>query len=245
MRIITEKEFLAKKKSDTIVILGSGYSINKVTEEEWKKLMLFDSIGFNWSCKHDFEPTFFLIREQANLPIRWYRDETADILISRVNRYKKTCCIICDVSKHTRKAYKYKKDKRINKECIIVRDDHGRKHSCKLEKYFTRNPLIHGLVHGNCTMYNILHLITYLNYNRIIFVGVDLYDSRYFWLPKKKARHTIKKKNKDAKSVHAVANDIVKLVRRYKHFRPDVEMYVVNAKSLLVRKIPYVPIGEL
>ena len=47
MQILTEKEFRDLKQSETIVIYGCGYSINKITEEEKSKLMLFDSIGFN------------------------------------------------------------------------------------------------------------------------------------------------------------------------------------------------------
>ncbi len=47
MKIISELEFVNKKKSDTIIVFGSGYSINKIGEETWKKLALFDSIGFN------------------------------------------------------------------------------------------------------------------------------------------------------------------------------------------------------
>jgi len=47
MKIISKEEFIAKKKSDTLVVFGSGFSINRIVEEEWKKLMLFDSIGFN------------------------------------------------------------------------------------------------------------------------------------------------------------------------------------------------------
>jgi len=47
MKRIGEKEFKRHKKSDTLVIYGCGYSIKKLTEEDKKKLMQFDSIGFN------------------------------------------------------------------------------------------------------------------------------------------------------------------------------------------------------
>jgi len=47
MQKISREKFIEKKKSDTIVVYGCGYSINDLTEEDKKKLMLFDSIGFN------------------------------------------------------------------------------------------------------------------------------------------------------------------------------------------------------
>lgn len=47
MKILSKAEFLNKKNSDTVIVYGSGASINKLTQEEKKKLMPFDSIGFN------------------------------------------------------------------------------------------------------------------------------------------------------------------------------------------------------
>jgi ribosomal protein S8 len=35
------------KKTNEVFIYGSGYSINEISNEEWKKLRNYDSIGFN------------------------------------------------------------------------------------------------------------------------------------------------------------------------------------------------------
>ncbi len=47
MKRLSEKEFMARKNSESVIIYGSGSSINKLTQEDKEKLMLFDSIGFN------------------------------------------------------------------------------------------------------------------------------------------------------------------------------------------------------
>lgn len=47
MKKLSKDEFLNKKQSDTIIVYGSGSSINQLTEEDKKKLALFDSVGFN------------------------------------------------------------------------------------------------------------------------------------------------------------------------------------------------------
>jgi len=47
MKILSKDEFYALKASDTAVIYGCGFSINKLTQEEQKKLELYDSFGFN------------------------------------------------------------------------------------------------------------------------------------------------------------------------------------------------------
>jgi hypothetical protein len=240
---ISEEAFLSKKTSDIIYVLGSGYSINKVKKHEWDVISQHDSIAFNWFCKHWFEPTFYLIREQANISSRKHSDETTDIFISSINKYKKTCCIICDVTKHTQQAYKYHADGRIKRDCIVMRDDNRRRHGVKVNKYMERNPLQYGLVHGTCTLYNVMHVLKYLNYKKIAFVGVDLYNSRYFWLRKSDTRHTVRKKHKTWRSVHAVSSEVIDLVRKFKKF--PIELYITNKRSSLNRVIPYLSICKV
>tara|TARA_Y100000034_G_C6857629_1_gene389980 strand:+ start:434 stop:577 length:144 start_codon:yes stop_codon:yes gene_type:complete len=47
MNVLTPEEVRQRKKSDTIVIYGCGYSIQRLTEEDKMKLAQFDSVGFN------------------------------------------------------------------------------------------------------------------------------------------------------------------------------------------------------
>ena len=47
------------KKSDTLFILGSGSTINKISDKQWGKIDDHDSIGFNFWLVHDFVPDFF------------------------------------------------------------------------------------------------------------------------------------------------------------------------------------------
>jgi len=239
---LSEEEFKQKKTSDTIFVLGSGWSINKVTDEQWNIISKHNSVAFNWFCKHSFEPSFFLIREQANIPSRKGPGESIKKLIKSVNRYKNTYGIICDVSHHTKKAYRYRKDKRIQLKCILVSDDNKKRHGRKLKTYMRRNPFQSGLVHGTCTMYNIMHLVKYLEYKTVVFVGVDLTDSRYFWLGRKETRHSVAKKGKSWKNKHSVMRDVLELVKKFKKF--NIPMYVANPKSKLTKYIRYRSIDE-
>lgn len=47
------------KSSDTIFILGSGYSISEITEQQWEVIEKHDSIGFNSWVFNDFTPTYY------------------------------------------------------------------------------------------------------------------------------------------------------------------------------------------
>lgn len=47
------------KRSDTLFILGSGSSINQITDKQWNTIEQHDSIGFNFWIVHDFVPDFY------------------------------------------------------------------------------------------------------------------------------------------------------------------------------------------
>jgi hypothetical protein len=52
-------ELLKLKTSDTLFILGSGPSINQLSNDDWKTISLHNSIGFNFFMAHDFVPTYY------------------------------------------------------------------------------------------------------------------------------------------------------------------------------------------
>lgn len=243
MVVLTESELKSKKKSNTLFILGSGYSINEVTIDEWNKINAYDSMGFNWFCKHKFEPSFFLIREQANLPSRHGELENVDIFINSINRYKNTVGIISDVSNHTRKAYRYKDDKRINIPCAIVSDNKDKRCIKNVRKYLSRNPFEIGLYHGDCTMYNVLHFAKFMDYKQIVFVGVDLYNSQYFWLSADQSRYTLRNKGLTWKNKHPVKDNVLHAVAEFRTF--GISMFSTNPQSLLNKYIPTISILDI
>jgi len=240
MNIISEQQFAAHKKSDTIVILGSGWSINKISNKQWELLSKYDSIAFNWFCFHSFEPTFYLIREQANIRFRRSESETPEIFTGLLKKYHNTYCVILNVARHTKKCHDYSKDENILLPSVILEDNIDHKYRKRLKKIIAKNPFNVGLFHGVTTLTSVLHLITYLGYKRIIFAGIDLYDSRYFWLRNNKTRHTVKRKGLEFDHKHSVAAKVLKLVRNYAQF--NKELYCINKKSLLCNVIGHLDI---
>jgi len=237
MNKITEKSFKSHKSSDTLFILGSGWSVNGVDEEEWDTVRKHDSIGFNWFCRHEFEPTYYLIREQANLPSRRKGGDSLKRFIRLINRHRNMYCCIADVRHHTPKAHNFAADDRIEHKCWVVNDNNSKKHRRKLLEYMDESPSKTGLLHGNCTLFNVMHLAKFLGYKKILFIGIDLNNSRYFWLKKNQSRYTLDAKGKTHASIHPVASEVMYLVKKFKKF--DIEMYTTNKRSLLTRHIPY------
>lgn len=58
---LNEKELAAKaKKTEVLFVLGSGSSINRLSQKNWDYIRLHDSFGFNhWVC-HEFVPDFYM-----------------------------------------------------------------------------------------------------------------------------------------------------------------------------------------
>jgi len=54
-------DVLARKKSDTVFVFGSGRSILNVTDEEWIKIGRHDTIGFSGSFQQDWVNLDYLL----------------------------------------------------------------------------------------------------------------------------------------------------------------------------------------
>ncbi len=72
---ILNNDFLKYKKSDTIFILGSGPSINDITQQQWDVIARHDSIGFNWWFVHDFVPSFYMFQSANDRMLNILRDK--------------------------------------------------------------------------------------------------------------------------------------------------------------------------
>lgn len=228
-----------KKTSESIVVMGSGWSINNISEYQWKAISNVNSIGFNWFCKHQFAPTFYIIREQANIASRKNHDESPEALISLLSKknYKDTLMIVLDVSKHSPHAFKYRKlIKTITNQYITIKDFKV-KGSFNI-KYMFKDMFNVGLYHGKCSLVNVIHFILQMKYENVYFAGVDLYDSRYFWLREKETRHTVKNKCKKYNSKHAVAGYTLKFLNKIQK-NTKLKMYSLSEKSLLCKIMEY------
>jgi len=239
---ISRSEFLNTKQSDTLVVYGCGYSINNLTEEELKKLLLYDSISFNWFCFSGIPTTFYLVREQANLGKRVCGNENVANFFEMMSTdtYKETCLIINDISHHSPEAFNYTKKKSLKRfvnPYVVSKDIKLPRNTEGCDRFKTMDILKKGTIHGRCTLNNVLHIGVFLGYKRIIFIGIDLYDSRYFWLGKKETRYSVRDKRRNFKSKHAIFRATINLVRSLKKTN-NIEMFVYNPRSLLSKVIP-------
>jgi len=69
-----DNDILQYKSSDTVFILGSGPSINDITERQWNKIAECDSIGFNYWFAHDFVPDIYVFQSPNDKMLRLLSD---------------------------------------------------------------------------------------------------------------------------------------------------------------------------
>ena len=204
--------------TNTVVIYGSGYSLNRISKKEWDKLERFDSVGFNWFILQRWiEPTFMIV---------------GDIRHDKKNR--KLGRTIEDSYKNYRK---YTHDERYKKTVFYIN-----KWQLGMFKEFDRKYKLWEWPKGwdRSGVLLCLKLCSDLGYKNIIFAGIDLYDFRYFYLPKNRKRRVgIIGKNIYKKiptsDLHPLANRIVKWFNKNKDKTKHLNIYSYNPQSLLLK----------
>ncbi len=57
--MLSQVDLLKIKRSDTLFVLGSGPSINRISAERWQEIAAHDTLGFNFWLYHSFVPKFY------------------------------------------------------------------------------------------------------------------------------------------------------------------------------------------
>lgn len=233
-QILDNKKLSQFKKSDTVVIFGSGSSLNKIKDDDWNKIKEFDSIGFNSTIflkKIHF--TFHINREMVTQNIGEISNQINKI--NENNFLDNTIFLMPKgfTASYTNRIFRYKY---WNKK--------------KLFFLFNTNILLKepfgnlqtGLIHKIGTLSDAMSFAYYMGYKRIILAGVDLIDRRYFFIPDNQTTNllgiptNIDINGKKVEDTHQTAlNGIVELVERWKFFfnKRGVKLYLLNEKSLL------------
>ncbi|MFT4304531.1 MAG: hypothetical protein ACMXX8_00420 [Candidatus Woesearchaeota archaeon] len=226
------------KKSDTIFIFGSGYSINDISKNEFKKICEHNTLSFNWFHNKEIIPIdYYIVREivdDFNLNSKYS--------ISRINKYfsnlKKNNLINSFLFVN------------INTDTFpyIIKNKFLKKRKFKLYENQFRPPYLtpkiknnNKIFHGGATLNDAIHLAYQLNFKNIILVGVDLYDRRYFWLNENEIRKdTDLIRGAKYSDIHNTTNIIIKTIKEIKKQlkKEKVNLYVYNEKSLLNKILP-------
>ena len=176
------------KRANTIFILGSGGSINDITNDMWSHMRKNNSVGFNNWYAHDFIPDFFCfeVKRDARFCKRFF---------SNFNKVQYRYCNIPIIWKdpwafNPNILAEYR-DLFFGKKVIFPRfieleggsstelSDNLQSSLYIREKYFVPEDYI--ILQRRASLSALVDLACQLGFKNIVLCGVDLVDSKYFW----------------------------------------------------------------
>jgi hypothetical protein len=255
---LDETDLANNKGSDTLFVLGSGPSINRISPERWRAIAAHDSVGFNYWLYHSFVPTFYFM-ECNNTP-----GEEAKLYL--------------DLS--TRRAADYADVPKIFMDLLDTRDgilsgmSEGWRHNLfaartipavarndkefadvisylKKRGVFSPQSRIRYLFKHCATLSTIVVLGAKLQYKNIVLCGVDLTSEEKFYQERQDLPDATDLKFFPGEQKHVTMTryawgntpiDVVLEELRRQVLRPaGIELYVEHDKSALYPQIPLAP----
>ncbi len=229
-RLVTEADLRAARKSDTVFIFGSGYSLNDISQAEWQAIEEHDTIGFNWFVHQRFvRCDYHMVREIGDekgwrAQVKEYFD-----LIRSNPRFARSIFLVQSGFKavNGNRAIGYQLLPADN-AVYLFRSHHGTMPTTSLGE---------GIVHTHGTLSDCINFAALLGWRTIVLCGVDLYDRRYFWLREDEPRlgdTTIQGKHNTA------LGGIVEGLAEWRAFyeKQGIQLYAYNPRSLLTGAMP-------
>lgn len=237
---LNEDDLKKRRRSDTVFIFGSGYSIHDISESEWRQIEKHDTMSFNWFVRQNFiRIDFHLIREiyyDDFDPAGW---KSALIeygrLIEQNKLYKDTFFVV-------QGEYLAINGNRMIALGLLPK-------GTAVFRFFNKSRSVYepptkslskGLVHGSGTLISMVNLAYCLGWKKIVLVGVDLYDRRYFWLSKDETRINDQVRQASHEQKHNTADRLIPFLGQWGKLleAEGVHLSVFNPKSLLAEVLP-------
>ncbi len=224
---ITEKELRTLRKSNTVFICGTGYSILSITTEEWARIGEHDVLSFRDFPRQNYVNVDFHVTGEVD-DIDQYA-----YFINSNHLYDKTTFLVQEGMRAVmgnrllgwrklsegRKVFRYKR--------------RGRGMMIEFSRSFSR-----GVVHGFGSITGMVNIAYLLGWKNIVLVGIDLYDHRYFFMPPNKSRD-VEKSGITYSCPFTQAGKIVDQISLWRDLMraEGVNIYAYNPRSLLANRI--------
>jgi hypothetical protein len=241
-------EASALRKSKTVFVFGSGWSLNTLSDQDWLGFRDHDVFGFNAFYRQQWVPVdFHLFRGGIYGSLRWrpYAREVQAYLMDNPLYASTTFVLQSEYLGHfcnQLTGYAY-----LPRRARVLRF-----HTTRAPGPATRR-LAEGVRHATGTLEDAVNVAYCLGWQHIVLVGVDLYDSRYFYLPADATTglddgtgllgpsefNTYRGIRYD--QTHSTArHGVIDVMRAWRNqFNADgIELWVYNPKSLLAQALP-------
>ena len=177
-RTIDAEDARAARRSDRVFLFGSGASLNDIADDQWDAIAEHDVFGFNaFFRQHWVRTDFHLLRGGVYGELRWRpHGHEVQELIAANGLYADTIFLL--------------PEEFLGHFANVVVGRELLPRGARIFRYRTlpglglpSTRLEHGVRHSPGTLSDCVNLAFLLGWREIVLVGVDLYDSRYFWLP--------------------------------------------------------------
>ena len=244
---LNDDQIRATRKSDTVFLFGSGYSVNHITPAEWSEISKHDTLSFNWFIHQNFvRIDYHLIREIC------HGDLDPSIWKPKIHEYARLLCqnpYYKDCIYLIQKGWKAINGNRMLGMKLLPKDT-------PVFRYFNRARGIYeppsesfskGIVHGAGTLIDCVNFAYIMGWKHIVLVGLDLYDRRYFWLQQDETRDADTLRGATHQDQHNMANSLIPYLKDWRaHFQTEKkEIFVFNPKSLLAQVLPVFSISNI
>jgi hypothetical protein len=235
-----ETVLAAKKKSDTLFIFGSGYSLNEMSEAEWANIARHNTMGFNWFVYQDFvDLDYHIIRET-------FYAKTVSQLKSVLDHY---CSTIVANRRYADTSFLVQSEhKATSGNSILGLDLLPPHHDIALYKTKTRRlkamPSMRasrGVSHGPGTLVDCINFGILGGWKNICLAGVDLYDRRYFWLGYDQSSRGFTDDHQPLDFPHStIGNGLIDMMGRWEPWcrQRGIALEIYNPRSLLSQVLP-------
>ncbi len=180
-------DFATLKRSDTLFILGSGASINRISQERWRVIAEHDSVGFNLWLFHPFVPTMYFT--EGGPPGR-YDARILQVIATRASAYRNVLKVVTDIAIEGHQ-YIFDFDSGFRQK-LYVAETMPLVARCEPELRrgiaflraagaFDRSDRIGSLFKHTGSLSTMIALGAKLGYRRLVLCGVDLTTAAYFY----------------------------------------------------------------
>ena len=231
------------KKTDTIIIYGSGSSLKDLSINDLEFLKKFDSISFNKFIKNKIPLTFYIAGEgllfllykidttDNILEKNIFEQEYQDCLILLKQLYNETNILLvknlihnmCFLNNYTKKLNEDLKDMKNIIPITLYSNTTTIININNINNYI--------IEHLGCGLNSCIYFALALKYKKIIFVGVDLYNTKYSYnIDVDKLYNSTIDKN----VIHTTYDNILNVINANKN---KIHFTVYNKNSLLAKTI--------
>ena len=248
------------KTSDTVFLLGSGSSINQISDRQWSVIKQHDTIGFNFWPVHSFVPRIFVFESVAEVRQKILFSKFLSLLNSRAKAYAHVPKIVTEAKKlelrqiATELTPEFKKNLYVGYTVsIVARKESELEQGLKFlagKDYFAPDYKAGRLFKYGGSVIAMISLALKMNYRRIVLCGIDLGDAHYFYQDAARHPSTADWEFIPKTDVHLTARKLPwmipaqEVIYTFKRVILDpkgVEIFVLNRNSTLFPRVPVLP----